>query len=324
LFGRRAAPWSDAASEWSFSTNGCDREERWAIGAGSARGMHRAMDNAERRRRGELFRALHDGAEILVLPNPWDRGSARLLANAGFRALATTSAGLAFSLGRRDGDAAVNADETFAHVRDIVEATTLPVSADLENGFGESPEAVAQTIRRAGSIGLAGASIEDATYRAEDPILDRSLAVERIHAAVEAARSLSHPFVLTARAENFIRGRPDLDDTLWRLQAYERAGADVLFGPGLPDEDALRLACRSLTRPFNYVVGCGPTRFTLAELRDIGVRRVSIGTTFIRRALASTLAAAREILDAGTFAYLEGLPTVGDFNELIAPKSAGG
>lgn len=279
------------------------------------------MDEAERKRRGETFRSLHDGPEILVLPNPWDRGTAQLFANSGFRALATTSAGLAFSLGRRDGDGAVSADETFEHVRQIVEATDLPVSADLENGFGESPEIVAQTIRRAGEIGLAGASIEDATYRDADPILDRTLAVERIHAAVSAARALSHPFVLTARAENFIRGRHDLDDTLWRLQAYEKAGADVLFGPGLPNEEALRLVCRTLKRPFNYVVGCGPTRFSLAELRDIGVRRVSIGTTFIRRALASTLSAAREVLHEGTFRYLEGLPTVTDFNELIAPRA---
>jgi 2-methylisocitrate lyase-like PEP mutase family enzyme len=278
------------------------------------------MQPAEARRRGELFRALHDTTGILVLPNPWDRGSARLMANAGFSALATTSAGLAFSLGRRDGDGAVSADETFAHVREIVEATELPVSADLENGFGESPEAVARTVQRAGSIGLCGASIEDATYRASDPILERSLAVERIHAAVEAARAIPHPFVLTARAENFIRDNPDLDDTLWRLTAYEKAGADVLFGPGLPNEAALRLVCDSLTRPFNYVVGCGPTRFTLAELADIGVRRVSIGTTFIRRALASTLAAAREILEHGSFDYLHGLPTVGEFNELIAPR----
>ncbi len=182
------------------------------------------MDEAEARRRGALFRDLHAATEMLVLPNPWDAGTARLLENAGFRALATTSAGLAFSMGRRDGDGAVSADETFVHARQIVDATRLPVSADLENGFGESPEAVSEAVRRAGSVGLVGASIEDATYRESDPILDRSLAVERIHAAVEAARALPHPFVLTARAENFIRGRPDLDDTLWRLQAYEKAG----------------------------------------------------------------------------------------------------
>lgn len=277
------------------------------------------MDEADARRRGTLFRDLHAGPEVLVLPNPWDAGTARLLENVGFRALATTSAGLAFSLGRRDGDGAVTADETFRHVEDLLAATRLPISADLENGFGESPEAVAGTIRRAGSVGLAGASIEDATYRERDPIIGRSLAVERIHAAVEAARSLPYPFVLTARSENFIRGRPDLDDTLWRLEAFEKAGADVLYAPGLPDERALRLVCGSLARPFNYVAGVGLTRLTLAELRAIGVRRVTIGTSFARTALAATLAAAREVLHRGTFGYLEGLPTVADFNQLIDP-----
>ena len=278
------------------------------------------MDESEAKRRGAVFRDLHMSPEILVLSNPWDAGTARLLESAGFRGLATTSAGLAFSLGRRDGDGAVNADETFRHVQEIMEATRLPVSADLENGFGESPDVVAETIRRAGAIGLAGASIEDATYRADDPILDRALAVERIHAAVEAARTLPYPFVLTARAENFIRDRPDLDDTLWRLQAYEKAGADVLYSPGLPDERALRLICSTLTKPFNYVAGVGPTRFTLDELRKIGVRRVTIGTSFVRHALAATIRAAREVLDRGTFEYLDGLPTVADFNKIIDPR----
>jgi 2-methylisocitrate lyase-like PEP mutase family enzyme len=278
------------------------------------------MDLAELKRRGSVFRELHEGAGILVLPNPWDVGTARLFANVGFRALATTSAGLAFSLGRRDGDGAVSREETFAHVRSIVEATPLPVSADLENGFGESPEAVAQTIRLAGLAGLAGASIEDATYRPEAPILDRTLAVERIHAAVEAARALSYPFVLTARSENFIRGRPDLDDTLWRLQAFEKAGADVLYAPGLPDEPALRLACRTLSRPFNYVAGVGPTRFSLDHLREIGVRRVSMGTSFARAALTAALRAAREVFEHGTFRYLDGVHTVGEINNVIDPK----
>lgn len=279
------------------------------------------MDATDARRRGSIFRDLHTGPEILVLPNPWDAGTACLLENLGFRALATTSAGLSFSMGRRDGDGAVSADETCEHVKVILGATRLPVTADLENGFGESPDAVAETIRRAGALGLAGASIEDATYRVRDPLFERSLAVERIHAAVEAARALPHPFVLTARAENFIRGRPDLEDALWRLQAYEKAGADVLYAPGLPDDRALRLVCSTVTKPVNWVVGVGSTpRFTLAELRELGVRRVSIGTSLVRRALAATLAAAREILEHGTFGYSEGLPTVADFNELIAPR----
>jgi 2-methylisocitrate lyase-like PEP mutase family enzyme len=272
------------------------------------------------RRRAEIFTELHHAPGVLVLANPWDAGTARLLENAGFRALATTSAGLAFSLGRRDGDGAVSADETFAHVRELLEATTVPISADLENGFGETPEAVAATIRRAGEVGLAGASIEDATYRAKDPILDRSLAVERITAAVEAARTLPFPFVLTARAENFIRGRPNLDDTLWRLQAFESAGADVLYAPGLPDEHALRTVCSALHQPFNYVVGVRSASYTIAQLAEIGVRRVTLGTSLARLALASTLQAAREILDRGSFEFAEGLPKVADFDELIDPR----
>jgi 2-methylisocitrate lyase-like PEP mutase family enzyme len=278
------------------------------------------MDLVEAKRRGQLLQDLHVGTEILVLPNPWDRGTARLLANAGFRALATTSAGFAFSLARRDGDGAVSRDETLEHVASIIQASGVPVSADLENGFGDSPEAVAETIRRAGEIGLSGASIEDATYREEAPLYERSLAKERIHAAVEAARTLPYPFVLTARAENFIRGRPDLDDALERLRSYDEAGADVLYAPGLPDERALRLATSSFEKPFNYVVGCGPTRFNLAQLKDIGVRRVTIGTTFFRCAMAATLRAARGILTEGTFGYLDDLPTVGECNELIAPR----
>lgn len=278
------------------------------------------MERSEAVRRGLEFRDLHEGSSILVLANPWDAGTTRLLTNLGYRALASTSAGLAFSLGRRDGDGAVGADETFRHIEKLLEATPLPISADLENGFGESPEDVARTIRRAGEIGLSGASIEDATYREEDPVFERSLSVERIHAAVEQARSLSHPFVLTARCENFIRGRPDLDDTLRRLSAYEEAGADVLYAPGLPNEDALRLTCETLTKPVNYVAGVGSARFTLDELAEIGVRRVTIGTSFVRYALTATLRAGREVLESGKFSYLDDLPTVNEFNELIDPR----
>jgi 2-methylisocitrate lyase-like PEP mutase family enzyme len=279
------------------------------------------MDATERARRGEQFRRLHAGAEVLVLPNPWDIGTARLFANLGFQGLATTSAGLAFSLGRRDGDGAVSRDETFEHVRTIVDATPLPVTADLENGFGQSPETVAQTVRLAGEIGLAGASIEDATYRSDHPIFDRQLAIERIQAAVAAARALPYPFTLTARSENFIRGRPDLDDTLSRLQAFEAAGADVLYAPGLPDESALRLACSSVAKPLNYVAGFGPTRFTLAELKEFGVRRVSIGTSFCRAGLTAVVRAAREVLENGSFDYVDGIQSVADFNELIDPTA---
>jgi 2-methylisocitrate lyase-like PEP mutase family enzyme len=275
------------------------------------------MDDTEIHRRAVLFRDLHARPGVLVLPNPWDAGSARILEHLGFPALASTSAGLAFTLGRADGEGAVSADETFAHISTLLAATRVPYTADLENGFGTAPEVVASTIRRAGEVGLSGASIEDATYDEDAPIVDRTLAIERIAAAVEAARAFPHPFVLTARAENFIRGRPDLDDTLGRLEAFAKAGADVIYAPGLPDEQALRMAC-SIGTPVNYVAGVGRTRFTLAQLAAIGVRRVTIGTSFARCALAAMVRAAREVLDDGTFGYLEGLPTVTDFNRLIS------
>lgn len=278
------------------------------------------MDVVEKARRGERFRDLHAAPGILILPNPWDAGTARLLAHAGYQALATTSAGFAFSIGRRDGDGAVSREETLRHVQQIIEATELPVSADLENGFGSSPECVAETIRQAGAIGLAGASIEDATYDRDAPIFDRSLAAERILAAVEAAKNLPYPFTLTARCENFIRNRPDLDDTLSRLVAFEAAGADVLYAPGLPDESALRLVCATLGKPFNYVAGVGKTRFTIGQLREIGVRRVSIGSSFARAAFTALAVAAREVLDHGSFGYLDEIRTVAEFNELIDPR----
>lgn len=280
------------------------------------------MDDTERTRRGDEFRRLHTGDEILVLPNPWDIGTARLFANLGFSALATTSAGLAFSLGRRDGDGAVSRDEALGHARTIVDATPLPVTADLENGFGAAPETVAETVRLAGQAGLAGASVEDATYDPDAPIFGRELAIERIQAAVEAARALPHPFTLTARSENFIRGRPDLDDTVSRLQAFEAAGADVLYAPGLPDEAALRRVCGSVSRPFNYVAGFGPARFTLVQLKEFGVRRVSIGTSFCRTGLTAVVRAAREVLDHGSFHYVDGIASVADFNELIDPRGS--
>ncbi|HEY1812664.1 MAG TPA: isocitrate lyase/phosphoenolpyruvate mutase family protein [Kofleriaceae bacterium] len=267
--------------------------------------------------RAQLFQSLHHRPQLLVLPNPWDAGSARMLERLGFPALASTSAGLAFSLGRVDGDGAVTADETFDHIRSLLAATQLPISADLENGFGAAPETVAATIRRAAEVGLAGASIEDASYDPAAPLYDRTLATERIVAAVEVVKSLPRPFVLTARAENFIRGRPDLDDALERLHAYDLAGADVLYAPGLPDAAAVRRACSMTTKPFNYVAGIGKTRFTLAELAELGVRRVTIGTSFVRCALGAFLRAAHEVLDHGTFGYIDGTPTVADINALI-------
>jgi 2-methylisocitrate lyase-like PEP mutase family enzyme len=245
------------------------------------------------------FRMLHERPGAFVIPNPWDIGTARILAGLGFEALATTSAGMAFALGRRDG--AVSRDEALAHARAIVGATPLPVSADLENGFGDAPEVVAESIRLAANTGLAGASIEDATGDPDRPIYDASLALERIAAASEAARALPFAFTLTARAENFLHGRPDLDDTIRRLQAFERAGADVLYAPGLRDLEAVRTVCQAVGRPVNAIMGIAGTAFTVGELAAAGVRRISLGSALSRTALGAFLRAAREIKAEGTF-----------------------
>jgi 2-methylisocitrate lyase-like PEP mutase family enzyme len=250
-----------------------------------------------------LFRGLHERPGAFVIPNPWDAGTARILAGLGFEALATTSAGLAFTLGRRDSEGAVTRDEALTHARTIVQATPLPVSADLENGFGDAPEAAAETIRLAAGVGLVGGSIEDATGDSARPIYDFAHAVERIAAAVEAARSASFPFTLTARAENFLFGRPDLDDTIRRLQAFEAAGADVLYAPGLRDLEAIRTVCAAVSRPVNVVMGLSGASFSVEELAAAGVRRISLGSALARAALGAFLRGAREINDEGTFTF---------------------
>jgi 2-methylisocitrate lyase-like PEP mutase family enzyme len=249
------------------------------------------------------FRALHDGPGAFVIPNPWDAGSARLLAGLGFRALATSSAASANALGRRDGR--LTRDEALAHARAIVEATDLPVSADLEKGFGDAPEVVAETIRLAASAGLAGCSIEDSTGDPRRPLYDLSVATERIAAAAEAARALPFPFMLTARAHNFMYASPDLDDTIRRLQAFERAGADVLFAPGLPDLAAVRTVCAAVAKPVNFMVGIKGKSFTVAELTAAGVRRISLATSLYRAAMTGLLNAAREVNETGTFGFLD-------------------
>jgi 2-methylisocitrate lyase-like PEP mutase family enzyme len=274
------------------------------------------VDQFDAHRRGTAFRELH-ARGTFVLANPWDVGSARLFEHLGFRGLATTSAGHAFTLGRRDGDGAVSREEALAHAALLLDATTLPITADLENGYGRAPETVALTIRRAGAIGLAGASIEDATLGDPEPLYERALAVERIHAAVEAARSLPHPFLVTARAENFVRDRPDVDDALGRLAAYAGAGADVICAPFLPDEGAIRRAC-AIGPPVHYIAG--RTRFTVAQLAELGVRRITVGASFARAALAAAMRAARDILERGTFDCFDGLPSVAELNELIDPR----
>ena len=249
------------------------------------------------------FRALHDGPGAFVIPNPWDAGSARILAALGFQALATSSGAAAGVLGRRDGK--VTRDEALAQARAIVAATDLPVSADLEKGFGDAPSDAADTIRLAAEAGLVGGSIEDATGNRDQPLYDIGQATERIAAAARAARALPFPFTLTARAENFLRGNPDLDDTIRRLQAYEKAGADVLFAPGLPDLDAVRTVCGAVSKPFNFMVGIKGKSFTVAALEAAGVRRISLATSLYRAALRGLLDAAREVRDGGTFDYLD-------------------
>jgi 2-methylisocitrate lyase-like PEP mutase family enzyme len=256
-----------------------------------------ATTQAEKAR---FFSELHKGPSAFVIANPWDAGSARILQGVGFRALATTSAGYALSLGRQDGS--FSRDETLAHARAIVCATPLPVSADLENGFGRSPEAVEETIRLAAKAGLVGASIDDASGLKETPIFDVGLAVERIAAAVETARALSFDFTLVARAENYLNGRPDLHDTLDRLQRFETAGADVLYAPGLNDIADIRTICSSLSHPVNVVVGLGSARHSVDEYTAAGVRRISLGSTLSRVAYGALFRAAREIVDDGSFA----------------------
>ena len=260
------------------------------------------------------FRALHEGPGAFVIPNPWDAGSARILAALGFPALATSSGASAGVLGRRDGK--VTREEALAHARAIVEATDLPVSADLEKGFGDAPAAAAETIRLAAGVGLVGGSIEDATGDKDRPLYDVGLATERVAAAVQAARALSFPFTLTARTENFLRGNPSLDDTIERLQAFEKAGADVLMAPGLPDLAAVRAVCAAVSKPVNFMAGIKGKSFTVPELEAAGVRRISLATSLYRLAMTSLVEAAREVKDEGTFGYLDrslGTPDVNAF-----------
>jgi 2-methylisocitrate lyase-like PEP mutase family enzyme len=271
---------------------------------------------SEQLRKAHAFQALHARAGAFIIPNPWDAGTARILAFVGFEALATTSAGLAFALGRKDG--AATREETLANARDIVEATNIPVAADLENGFGDSPPFVAETIRLAAATGLVGGSIEDATGDQENPIYDFNFAIERVAAAVEAARSLNFPFTLTARAENFLHGRADLDDTIHRLQAFEKAGADVLFAPGLPNLDAIREVCASVKRPVNAIANAA---FTLKQLADAGAKRVSTGSAISRTALQAVWDAAHEMKEAGTFDYAKDIMSHAKANALMRPKN---
>ena len=260
--------------------------------------------------RAHRLQALHAGSTF-VIANAWDGGSARILASLGFPALATSSGAAAGVLGRLDHG--INLEESLANARLICDSTDLPVSADLEKGFGDAPADAARAILRAAEVGLVGGSIEDATGRREQPIFDVALATERVAAAVEAARSLPFPFALTARAENFLNGRSDLDDTIRRLQAYERAGADVLFAPALPDLAAVRTVCASLSKPVSFMAGIPGKSFSVAELAAAGVRRISFATSLYRAAMGGLVEAAREIQGSGTFNYLARCVTSAEF-----------
>jgi 2-methylisocitrate lyase-like PEP mutase family enzyme len=256
----------------------------------------------------ERFKALHEGPRAFVIANPWDAGSARILAGLGFTALATSSGASAGTLGRRDGN--VTRNEALVDARAIVDATDLPVSADLERGFGDSPEDAAETIRQAAQVGLVGGSIEDASGDKAQPIYSLGHATERIAAAAEAAHALAFPFLLTARAENFLHGKTDLDDTIRRLQAFEKAGADVLFAPALPDLAAVSAVCGAVTKPVNFMVAIRGKSWSVAELEAAGVRRISLASSLWRAAMTGLVEAAREVREKGTFGYLDhALPT---------------
>ncbi len=250
-----------------------------------------------------LFRALHEGGEPFVIPNPFDAGSARILAGLGFKALATTSGGFAGTLGFRDGS--VTQGDVIEHARTLANAVDIPVSADLENGFGHTPEAVAETVRLAAAAGLAGGSIEDYTGDPASPLYDLDAAVGRIAAAVQAARSEGRGFVLTARAEGYLYGDPDPGRVIERLQAYEAAGADVLMAPGIPELATIERVCASIGRPFNFTVGLPGPVFQVAELVSAGVHRISLGSSLWRAAMGGLVEAAKEAHGAGTFTYLE-------------------
>jgi 2-methylisocitrate lyase-like PEP mutase family enzyme len=282
------------------------------------------------------FRALHTlpakvGAPIepaapgaFIIPNPWDPGSARVLSGLGFEALATTSAGFAFSLGLRDGT--VTREQTLAHCRAIVNATDLPVAADLEKCFGDEPKTVAETIRLAAATGIVGGSVEDASGDESHPIYDHGLAVERVAAAAEAVRALPFPFTLTARAENFLHGVQDLDDTLLRLQAYAAAGAEVLYAPGLPSLDAVRTVCAAVApRPVNVLSGMKGSSFPVAELAAAGARRISLGGALYRTSLGALFSAAREMKERGTFGFVNDAPSMSEIGSyMTGPKSDAG
>jgi 2-methylisocitrate lyase-like PEP mutase family enzyme len=261
------------------------------------------------------FRALHECPGPFVIPNPWDVGSSRILAGLGFQALATSSAAAASALGKRDR--ALTRDQALEHARLIVDATDLPVSADLENGFADAPEVVAETIRLAAEVGLVGCTIEDTTGNPDTPLYDDRLAIERIGAASEAARALRFPFILTARAHNLLYASPSLDDTILRLKAFEKAGADVLFAPGLPDLASVHAVCAAVSKPVNFMAGIKGKSFSVGELTTAGVKRISLATSLYRAAMTGFLYAALEVKGEGRFGFLDRCITTPELNKLM-------
>ena len=271
------------------------------------------MTQAEK---GLAFAELHKRPSAFIIPNPWDIGSARLLTQLGFEALATSSAGHAFSIGKADN--AVGRDAMLAHAGYLAAATDLPVSVDLENGFGDTPEFVAETMRHAVATGAVGGSIEDATQRLDDPIYERSLATERIRAAAEVVRALPFPFILTARCENYLVGKPDLKDTIERLRRYQEAGADVLYAPGLTTKEDIAAVVGAVDRPVNVLMALKGVALSVPELSLLGVKRISVGSALARYALTALLRGAREMREHGTFSFAEEAETFRNINSFFA------
>jgi len=267
-----------------------------------------------------IFQFLHNLPKPLIVANPWDAGTARILAALGFEAFSTTSGGLAITLGRRDGTASITRDEALANAKAIVEATHVPVAADLENGYGDSPQAAAETIRLAAEAGLVGGSIEDATNDPAHPLYDFDHAVERVSAAAETARSLPFPFMFVARAENYLHGKPDLDDTIRRLQAFEKAGAEVLYAPGITRSEDIKAVCASVKKPVNVLAALkGAPHLSVSELAALGVRRISLGSALSRAAMSAFIRASREIMEKGTFTFAAETYSLGEIGDLVIP-----